>query len=367
MGNYFICGKKYTTKDISALTQEEFVLCSVKNMPTKLYRYFSDTVSTKTGINHSIAALKNNTIYLQSPAFFDDIYDSTILLDEIEFIQSRLLHYAQYCDFILSKEWDYSKCIYEFSSHLFNRLQKGETIESIFHVVKDSKIDEELHRSIFALTLSNTIMRHYNCEDVWQRAFYTALHNEYHSVKTSLIDKFRIACFTTSPFLLRMWSSQYANNHEGFCVEYSIPPYGAESAGFLHNLLPAIYSDERHDITQTYLNMSLNREMLWDTYKYGLLLKSIDWIDQQEWRLISCDSMLSSDDHYNCRFFDISKVYLGNRMRPDRRREIIEICKEKNISYAGVIIAQDKFQMKECPGLCEQCPRLNFFDSMVTV
>jgi len=81
----------------------------------------------------------------------------------------------------------------------------------------------------------------------------------------------------------------------------------------------------------------------------------MDWKYQSEWRLVSCDSMLASDDNYNCKFFNIKKVYLGNKMTQQERIKIIEICKKKKIPYTGVTIQQRKYEMGDCKGLCEDC------------
>ena len=87
-------------------------------------------------------------------------------------------------------------------------------------------------------------------------------------------------------------------------------------------------------------------------------MKSLDWKYQNEWRLISCDSMLS-DENYNCKFFKIQKVFLENKMDHRSRLKIIEICKQKQIPYAEVTISFDKYEMSECKQLCEDCPRLS--------
>jgi hypothetical protein len=102
---------------------------------------------------------------------------------------------------------------------------------------------------------------------------------------------------------------------------------------------------------------TLSTDALWDFYKYGLLCKSIDWKYQNEWRLVSCDNLLT-DSSYNCRFFKIKKVYLGNRMPPEDRIKIIQICKDRGIPYAGVTIASDRFMMNDCAILCEDCEKV---------
>ena len=84
-------------------------------------------------------------------------------------------------------------------------------------------------------------------------------------------------------------------------------------------------------------------------------MKSIDWKYQNEWRLILLDNVIPNN---NCQFFKIKKVYLGNRMCKDDRWKLIEICNSKQIPYTGVNIDQEKYEMRNCDILCENCPRI---------
>ena len=43
-------------------------------------------------------------------------------------------------------------------------------------------------------------------------------------------------------------------------------------------------------------------------------------------------------------------------MPTDKRKELIDICKEKNIPYVGVKKNKDLFEMQECEMKCEDCP-----------
>ena len=100
----------------------------------------------------------------------------------------------------------------------------------------------------------------------------------------------------------------------------------------------------------------LTEEMLWDIYFHGALRKSIDWAFQNEWRLLLPFRNQNVSD-YNVRFFPITKVYLGNRMQVDKRKEIIEICNKKNIPYIGVKRNPILFEMQDCEIICENCPQ----------
>ena len=62
-------------------------------------------------------------------------------------------------------------------------------------------------------------------------------------------------------------------------------------------------------------------------------------------------------DYFDRRRFLISKVYLGNRMVPEERGKIIDICHSKNIPYIGVKRSPSVFEMQDCEIRCEDCPQ----------
>lgn len=187
-------------------------------------------------------------------------------------------------------------------------------------------------------------------------ALKKVIWEEYTEFTKDLRQKFRVSCFTTSPFSQLMWSAKYANEHKGFCIEYTLST-DKEYTEALQNLRPVIYTKVRHPITQALLeshNQNHTTKSLRDLYLNGALRKSLDWAYQNEWRLLWPPDRYDQKG-FSMKFFPISKVYLGNRMPPQRRKKIINICKKKGIPYAGVIRSSNKYEMKECSELCENC------------
>ena len=54
-------------------------------------------------------------------------------------------------------------------------------------------------------------------------------------------------------------------------------------------------------------------------------------------------------------WYPITRVYLGNRMLANARKEIIEYCNSKQIPYYGVRRNNDIFEMQVCEVKCEEC------------
>lgn len=364
MPKFYIRGREYSLSEIEHLTQDDFTLQRIQTMPQRLYKYFPNTIDPKSGRNYSLEALENNTVFLQHPSLFDDPYDCTILVDEQEFARHQLAYYAQLCGVKVSPEWDYSKIGYEFSCYLYQGLKAGKMLCDLFPKgLHNSDLFEKQHEA-FALSLQLGLNEFWQSENIWSQVFYKAIHQEYVDLHQDLIQKFRVACFTESPYSMLMWA-HYANNHKGFCIEYEIPPYTKEYLQLYHNLMPVIYSNERVSILEQCVRSlqppGLTETILWDIYKYGLLMKSMDWKYQNEWRLVSCDNLLASD--YNCCFFKIKRVYLGNKMSTETRLSIIATCKQRKIPYIGITIAPNKYEMMDCGQLCEVCQKLSYISS----
>ena len=160
-----------------------------------------------------------------------------------------------------------------------------------------------------------------------------------------------------------MWSG-YADYHRGFCLEYTVLPDDERYKDIYYNLFPMVYCKTRPDITERIVRAKdkyLTEEDLWDIYFHGALRKSVDWAFQDEWRLLLPMRKEKSED-YNIKFFPITKVFLGNRMLTEKRKEIIDFCNSRNIPYIGVKRNANMFEMEECSIKCEDCP--NYFDNI---
>ena len=163
---------------------------------------------------------------------------------------------------------------------------------------------------------------------------------------------FGSTCFTTNPYSQLMWST-YADYHKGFCVEYDINQSHIRYKHLYENLFPVIYSKVRSTLPYKILEDNyfvLTEEYLWHIYACGALRKSIDWVWQDEWRLL-----LALQKEVNIDFFPISKVFLGNKMSTVNKKKIIDICNNRKINYIGIKRDDLSFDLKDCNIKCEDC------------
>ena len=347
--------EKMQLYEIQGLGYDEFASWAKNVMPRQLYRYYPNienfSISGET-VNYSLQALENNTVFLQTPTEFDDVYDSDINIDFTEYEHLRLIEYCHRCGLDIDKKQssqDISNALVRIlrDYYIKNGNLKGAFINTAFSVT------EKQSNELFAFYVTNALYEmHDFCE-----AIACALQKEYCDFVAELKTTFRTACFATTPYSQLMWGGSYANYHRGFCIEYTVLPNHEDYQEVYHNLFPMIYCKVRPDITTRLVeakDKEFTKERVWDIYLHGALRKSIDWAFQNEWRLLLPVGMAKSSD-YNIKFFPITKVYLGNRMEVETRRTVIDICNRKNIPYVGVKRNSALFEMQDCEIKCENC------------
>jgi len=356
--------------DIEKEGYEAYTKNSQYYLPNKLYKYFPNKWITEQGFkkprNYSLEALKNNTVYLQSPEEFDDTYDSNIHIKYKEYEKIRLHIYCQRCGFKISDNETLEEMYYKLSE-AFQRAWEASSndLTSIFMEIPKSEF-EKVSNLLFANYVEferNRILEWNSIADIslqeefkWEYCIRYAIHKEYDDYVKYLRNALRISCFTTSPHKQLMWAGHYADFHRGFCVEYKVDRNNAEYENIFKNIFPVIYCKSRPDMTERILNFKddiYNEEKLWNIYFHGVLRKSIDWIYQNEWRFLQPKD--NDPTKYNYKFYPISKVYLGCRMDNRDRKDIIKICDDNKIPYIFVRRAANTFEIEDCDKQCETC------------
>ncbi len=348
--------------EVQNMGYEKFSLLSKKIMPLRLYRYYPnrETVDKNTGktANYSIQALEENTVFLQTPTAFDDVYDSDINVDYSIYERLRLIEYCKRCGLNVNKNQPLEAIGNVLAKTLYDYYRTNNSLDNVF-IKKPSSEIENLTNQLF---LKYVIIELNKTHD-FSKAVAKAIQSEYSDYMSSLKNTFRISCFATTPYSQLMWGGSYANCHKGFCIEYTVLPDAKEYKDVYFNLFPMIYSKIRTDMTAKlvpFKDEDITEDALWDIYFSGALRKSIDWAFQNEWRLLL--PLHGDGSNYNVKFFPITKVYLGSRMKPENRKKIIEICNKKNIPYVGFKRNSQYFEMQDCEIKCENCPRYKNFN-----
>lgn len=350
----FVNGAIMPLDEVDKMGYNEFSVRSKINMPQKLYRYFPNIETKqddKSEVNYSQIALRENTVFMQAPCNFDDVYDSDINIDYMTYQKYRLLAYCKRCGSNMDESHTIEELGNEFIRLIMATYDKYHDLDHFFVKAPESDF-EKLSNENFRLSLNLEILKDNRLGCVIPRI----IEKDYKQYIENLKNTFRVSCFTTSPYSQLMWAS-YANFHRGLCVEYTILPNDEQYRDVYLNLFPVIYCKKRQNVSKylvTQLDRELDMERLWTIYSQGALRKSFDWMYQCEWRLILPFGRMTTEN-FNIRFFPITKVFLGNRMQTKQRKEIVDICKSKKIPYVGMVRNPYKFEMEECEGTCEAC------------
>ncbi len=138
----------------------------------------------------------------------------------------------------------------------------------------------------------------------------------------------RVACFSINPSDMYFWS-HYGGVHKGYCVEYE---FGDE-------LFEKIHPVEYVDKIPSFEGLESNKQSV-------ALVKSKDWSQENEWRLISRNDDLDENDYnnpikkYSLGDAKISAIYLGLDFHKSqskifdisiRRKKLLECFEKKNI------------------------------------
>lgn len=159
-----------------------------------------------------------------------------------------------------------------------------------------------------------------------------------------LSDLAYMSCFTESNGNSLMWS-HYAEQNTGICVEYDLKKLINSKADGLKHIFPIIYMEKRiieRDIDSLISSNGALTDAIKREYEYDgdeilddilplFLTKGKVWEYEREWRVIYSKKQmydLESPELYsrNIKFECVSGVYLGYRIHPEIKKNIIEIC-----------------------------------------
>ncbi len=347
----YIDGKEYPLSEVEKMGWDNFCYSAHIHPYKSLFKYYPNTTKyikkDKKRRNYSFEALQNNTIFLQDAENFDDCFDCAVDLDWNKFLFARAIKYCNY--FCVNAESDnVNDIVYALSTKLY---ELG-TIEKCIDAI--SSLSDEVQRLHVEVFIREVFIKIFSGEQ-WMPAIFSTVHEEYKDF-TKVLSKFKISCFSASPYLNRMWSSAYADNNKGFCVEYEVDLSTKNGMDLYNNIFPVIYSQTRNDFIP--LSKSCDcvpaKDDLWQMYFNGLLRKSIHWQDQLEWRLILLEGLIPQNP---IPFLKIKKVYLGNKMPSKERAKIIKFCRSNKIEYVGLVRASNSFDLVECGGDCFTCDK----------
>ncbi len=164
----------------------------------------------------------------------------------------------------------------------------------------------------------------------------TELHDAEKLVE-DLKKSFRVACFSTNPSDMYFWS-HYGGAHRGYCIEYE---FGDGMFEYLH---PVEYVDK----IPSFEGLQSNKRSI-------ALIKSSDWMQENEWRLIAINDANDKNydnpiQKYKLGDAKISALYLGldfnkksDEISNSRREDLLKCFDDKSIFQMK--IRDDEFKI----------------------
>lgn len=174
-----------------------------------------------------------------------------------------------------------------------------------------------------------------------------------------------MTCLTESNDNILMWS-HYAKGHTGICIEYDLKTLVNDKYQILNHIFPVIYDNdiilernipkmiESYKSIKTAIDIdeALDNKLFNDIIPL-FLIKSKVWEYEREWRIIySLKQMYDENDEtlysgnipLNC----ISGIYLGLKIHPEIKRNILEICERISNDDKHIDVYQAKISGDRC-------------------
>lgn len=292
-------------------------------MPNSLFRY-------RTCTNLQIEAFENDKIYAVTADLFNDPFDTLVRFD-INQIKTA-------AKTILSSDS---------ISQLKHYLEQGNDFpESIKQILPSENLEyykeKVLTADIKEMELS---IEEYKNQILMLIDFCFPL-------LTNFSKKFvTIACFCETVRSITMWS-HYANNHQGFVLEYNMRPT-LFSKHPNYGLYPVIYDEERYDASSymgwSFLKMIGINSKNPDNFSHVkcAIHKSLQWEYEQEWRLVDYSSRDCSKVNSTEISYKPIAIYYGMRISEDNKNLLHEIACKKGIAEYEMFIdnASSKYEM----------------------
>ena len=140
-----------------------------------------------------------------------------------------------------------------------------------------------------------------------------------------------VTCFSES-YEEPLMGAHYADNHQGFCVEYNLLEFNKLLS---FTAVPVLYSDARPKIHS--INHEKPEESIMETFIKGIVTKSPQWRYEREWRIIrdtnACGSSWNADKKgalLEC--VQPRSIILGCESESDTMHRIMDYCKKNEVN-----------------------------------
>lgn len=289
---------------------EEARVLKQKFLPKRIYKYRADN-------EHARQGLTANTIWLASPDSYNDPFDCVLSFSESDVITA----------FERGAVEAYSKALGLPSEKVSEAMNSASPFKALIEIVGAVEIDGAHPKDAAQMVESIG-------PDV------VKLIANIVEIPRALV---KLCSFSAVMDSILMWS-HYANNHSGFCIEYSLERFEQKDA-FLKNLYPVVYSNELFEVTEWVQELFTGkRDDLNTTFALlGVLQKYEGWAYEEEWRYVVYGEAVAPNR--TRRMPPPSRVFLGAKASLTTINEVVTICDKMEVPVSQMRMSSDRFQL----------------------
>lgn len=311
----------------------------IEHMPKRLFKFFP--------FNHnSLKCLETNAVFMNDPSNFNDPFDCVLCANENEFLKQSLLDYLIETDAvnreILTLE-ELNKLKNSFCGNWEN-VNVYRTFDSVVNQIcysaelrKMRKGSDEISKELYRARIK------------YNNGIEELRKNIVRVTSFADINEFKLTSY------MELWA-HYAQNHEGFCVEYDLTKAimdDKENAMILGGLLPCEYGTKQIVLSKRKIYKYINKipftsyeQMEFDkSVLLSFLTKSSSWRYENEWRLLLPIDICKIYENM-IPFFPIKAIYIGCRMPVDNREHLYRFAQRKGIKIYDMAMHEYNFELE---------------------
>jgi hypothetical protein len=306
--------------DLKSVQVERAMTLKHRNLPRRIYKYRSNNDNSRDN-------LRNNTVWLSSPYSFNDPYDSSIKVSYDPIVSDAIRSLLE--EFIAKHR-------------LFEHLS-AEDLEAVKRAPKPQvKLAELIVEKVepAAAGRGPDLLGFIRSIDEWYISAMESRVTDFHK------DSLKVCSFSKVNDSIIMWS-HYGEQHRGFCIEYDLSDLGPSDLN-ARLLFPVVYSKAIFDATEYFRKAIGDRSL--SNVLFPLLAalhKSPEWKYEREWRLVIIAGMVRQES--NWQMAPTKRIYLGAKMEPKRRDELVEISNARKIEVRQMRVRKDSFTLYSEP------------------
>lgn len=293
----------------------EAIALKDKHAPDVLFKFFAPT-------DHAFKNLSDQTVFLASPAQFNDPYDSGLTMDALPSLRTFMGQHE-------SPELDHLRKLGLSVGDLQDLLEGKMSTQAraIIASTETGMPPQEVDRFVELVPkIMQQVSQELLVDQRLQPFFQKGL---------------KVTCFSERASSLLLWA-HYAAEHKGFCVEYGYRDM-PEDVPQRRLLFPVLYRQGRFDIGASMHEFMIGKKDFMPNHAIiAALHKAVDWAYESEWRIVNPDGR---EDGFTVPMRKPRAVHAGLRMSVNHRQQLESICTSLGVPLRTPKLSAAKYEL----------------------